>query len=61
MRRGKLRDNFISKCCMAPYESILVDGGKLELRCAKCGEPCGVLEEKYTKGKWPDCYDSLCK
>ncbi len=57
MRRGKVRDNFISKCCKTPYDSILKEGGRLELRCSKCGRNCGVLEEKYTKGKWPDSYD----
>lgn len=46
---------FTSKCCRASFESILTDGGKLELRCMKCGEVCGILEEKY------DIKPSLCK
>lgn len=47
----------MSKCCREPYESILVEGGRLELRCGECGKICAILEEKFTKGSWPDCYE----
>jgi|GEM_PF-2698972 len=56
-RMNKILDFFISKCCKAPYDSVLKDNGQLGLKCTKCGKHCGVLEEKFTKGKWPDCYN----
>jgi len=57
IRIRKIRDALMSRCCREPYESTLIEGGKLELRCGKCGKICAVLEEKFTKGSWPDHKD----